>query len=125
MFGARNRRLMAFQAVFLILIGALVFDVDWGSPVGMLMLTVSLILAGAAMSVGHASASAGEVPIELRGGTICDVTGFRVAIGHDAGRVKFLRAEPGPFLESHAGLALPASSCSVRTARIFFAIEPT
>jgi ABC-2 type transport system permease protein len=50
-FGLVPLQLMATQAVFLIVVGALVFDVDWGSPVGLVVLTSSLILAGASMSV--------------------------------------------------------------------------
>lgn len=44
-------QLMAMQAVFLLAIGALIFDVSWGSPLGVLLVTLSLILAGAMLSI--------------------------------------------------------------------------
>ena len=50
-FGLVPLQVMATQAVFLIVVGGLVFDVDWGSPAGVVILTLSLVLAGAALSV--------------------------------------------------------------------------
>ena len=60
--------------------------------------------ANARLSVGTASAAAGNVvQVELRGSSLCEVNGFGMAIGHDPTRVEFLLATPGPFLRNHAG----------------------
>ncbi len=62
--------------------------------------------ASASLSVGSASAESGEVTVELFGGSVCEVAGFSLAIGHDSSRVEFVRATPGPFLTAHAGSEL-------------------
>lgn len=69
-------------------------------------ITISSCDASASMSVGHASAPSGELSVDLLGSSFCPVTGFNLAVGHDATRVRFLRAEPGPFLQSQAGVNL-------------------
>ena len=44
-------QLMATQAVFLLAVGALVFDVSWGDPAGVVLMTTALIAVGAALCV--------------------------------------------------------------------------
>ena len=56
------------------------------------------------LSIGDASAAPGEIAIvELRGSSLCEVTGFGMAIGHDSTRVDFIAVSPGQFLEDYAG----------------------
>ena len=61
----------------------------------------------AAIIVGNAVGLPGqEVTVELRGNSLCEVTGLGMAIGHDASRVQFVSAEPSRFLTSYSGDAL-------------------
>ena len=55
--------------------------------------------ANAKLSLGSATALSGLVQVELRGNSMCEVTGFALAVGHDVTRVEFVMAEPGPFKE--------------------------
>lgn len=57
--------------------------------------------------VGEARGFPGEeIEVELYGGVSCEVTGFSVAIGHEAARLSFVDARPGRFILDHAGLDL-------------------
>ncbi len=61
----------------------------------------------ASLSLGSASAIRGEVvAVELRGHSLCEVTGFGLAIGHDPSRLSYRHADAGQFLIDHAGVAL-------------------
>lgn len=60
--------------------------------------------APAELAVGAAAGLPGaEVAVDVSGGVSCEVTGFSLAVGYDGSRLHFDRAEPAPFLLSHAG----------------------
>lgn len=61
----------------------------------------------AAIAVGNVVGTPGQqVTVELRGKSLCEVTGLGMAIGHDSSRVQFLSAEPSPFVTGYAGGSL-------------------
>lgn len=63
--------------------------------------------ANASITVGDTVGDPGEVvEVELRGRSVCEVIGLGMAIGHDQSRVRFLSAEPAPFLTVYAGNSL-------------------
>ena len=56
------------------------------------------------MAAGSATAAPGtRVEVAVRGSVACDVTGFSFALGHDATRLRFVEARPGPAIAAHAG----------------------
>ncbi len=60
----------------------------------------------AKLAVGSATAMSGLVEVELRGSSLCPVTGFALAIGYDKTRLAYVRVEAGQFLTEYAGNAL-------------------
>ena len=78
------------------------------------------------LTVGQAIAESSTALVELRGHSRCDVNGFGLAIGHDSTRVEFLEAEPGVFLEEHAGTDLylfSSAASSVDFMTLFVAFD--
>lgn len=62
---------------------------------------------GAQITVGDSVGRRGDVvSVEVRGEIDCEVSGFIAAIGHDPAQVRFVAAEPGPFIANHAGSEL-------------------
>ena len=59
------------------------------------------------LSVGNVTGSAGDVvEVPLVGGVSTLVTGFSLAVGHDASVLQFITATPGTFIVNHAGADL-------------------